>query len=144
MAKENKNITILSHRFDPFEIRLSESKVEVEDRVHKQRKFVYSSNTPEYNTFLVFLSELKHTDEGVVEKSHNEGKADLKTAEFLAYLLYNTQLIFTDAEFRDNYVNNMLAVTEREVKVKEPDESEEETLANLKAEHEAKEILKKE
>ena len=137
----NKQIKI-KHSFGAFEIRISDEKVEIEDRISKLRKFVYSNQTFEYTMFTLFLSETKTTEEGLEPKTEYEKTVDTKNAEFMVYLLYNTQHLFTDEEFRNKY--QMALVDMMNVKITDDDESEEEILANLKAEHEAKELLKDE
>lgn len=142
MKKVNRKQTKIKHRFGVFEIRISDNKVEVEDYIHKMRKYVFSNTTFEYNLFLSFLSETKRTEEGYVAKTAEEVKGDLRLAEYMTYILYSTQHLFTNAKFREKYTGLMMELLN--VEAGEEDESEEEILANLKAEHEAKEILDEE
>lgn len=142
MKKVNRKQTKIKHRFGVFEIRISDNKVEVEDYIHKMRKYVFSNTTFEYNLFLSFLSETKRTEEGYVAKTAEEVKGDLRLAEYMTYILYSTQHLFTNAKFREKYNEMMMGLLN--VEAGEEDESEEEILANLKAEHEAKEILDEE
>ena len=142
MAKENSKQTKIKHRFGAFEIRISDDKVEVEDYIHKMRKYVFSNTTFEYHLFLSFLSETKRTEEGYVAKTAEEAKGDLKLAEYMTYILYATQHLFTNAKFREKYTGLMMELLN--VEASEEDESEEEILENLKSEHEAKEILDRE
>lgn len=142
MKKVNRKQTKIKHRFGAFEIRISDNKVEVEDYIHKMRKYVFSNTTFEYNLFLSFLSETKRTEEGYVAKTAEEVKGDLRSAEYMTYILYSTQHLFTNAKFREKYTGLMMELLN--VEAGEEDESEEEILANLKAEHEAKEILDEE
>ena len=137
--KINSKQTKIKHTFGAFEIRISDEKVEIEDRINKLRKFMYSNQTFEYTMFTLFLSETKTTEEGLDPKTEHEKTVDTKNAEFMVYLLYNTQHLFTDEEFRNKY--QMALVDKMNVKLADDDESEEEILANLKAEHEAKELL---
>lgn len=140
--KVNSKQTKIKHRFGAFEIRISDNKVEVEDYIHKMRKYVFSNTTFEYHLFLSFLSETKRTEEGYVAKTAEEVKGDLRLAEYMTYILYSTQHLFTNAKFREKYTEMMMELLN--VEAGEEDESEEEILANLKAEHEAKEILDEE
>ena len=140
--KVNSKQTKIKHRFGAFEIRISDDKVEVEDYIHKMRKYVFSNTTFEYNLFLSFLSETKRTEDGYVAKTAEEVKGDLRSAEYMTYILYSTQHLFTNAKFREKYTGLMMELLN--VEAGEEDESEEEILANLKAEHEAKEILDEE
>ena len=142
MAKKNSKQTKIKHRFGAFEIRISDAKVEVEDYIHKMRKYVFSNTTLEYHLFLSFLSETKRTEEGYVAKTAEEAKGDLKSAEYMTYILYSTQHLFTNAKFREKYTGLMMELLN--VEASEEDESEEEILENLKSEHEAKEILDRE
>ena len=142
MKKVNRKQTKIKHRFGVFEIRISDNKVEVEDYIHKMRKYVFSNTTFEYHLFLSFLSETKRTEEGYVAKTAEEVKGDLKSAEYMTYILYSTQHLFTNAQFREKYTEMITGLMN--VEASEEDESEEEILANLKAEHEAKEILDEE
>lgn len=140
MAKQNSKQTKIKHRFGAFEIRISDDKVEVEDYIHKMRKYVFSNTTFEYHLFLSFLSETKRTEDGYVAKTAEEVKGDLKSVEYMIYILYSTQHLFTNAKFREKYTGLMMELLN--VEASEEDESEEEILENLKAEHEAKELLK--
>ena len=142
MKKVNRKQTKIKHRFGAFEIRISDDKVEVEDYIHKMRKYVFSNTTFEYHLFLSFLSETKRTEEGYVAKTAEEVKRDLRLAEYMTYILYSTQHLFTNAKFREKYTEMMMELLN--VKASEEDESEEEILENLKSEHEAKEILDRE
>jgi len=92
--------------------------------------------------FLSFLSETKRTEEGYVAKTAEEVKGDLRLAEYMTYILYSTQHLFTNAKFREKYTGLMMELLN--VEASEEDESEEEILENLKSEHEAKEILDRE
>ena len=142
MAKQNSKQTKIKHRFGAFEVRISDDKVEIEDYINRQRKYVFSNTTFEYHLFLSFLSETKRTEEGYVAKTAEEVKGDLKSVEYMTYILYSTQHLFTNAKFREKYTGLMMELLN--VEAGEEDESEEEILANLKAEHEAKEILDEE
>lgn len=142
MAKQNSKQTKIKHRFGAFEIRISDDKVEVEDYIHKMRKYVFSNTTFEYHLFLSFLSETKRTEEGYVAKTAEEAKGDLRSAEYMTYILYSTQHLFTNAKFREKYTGLMMELLN--VEAREEDESEEEILENLKSEHEAKEVLDRE
>ena len=142
MAKQNSKQTKIKHRFGAFEVRISDDKVEIEDYINRQRKYVFSNTTFEYHLFLSFLSETKRTEEGYVAKTAEEVKGDLKSVEYMTYILYSTQHLFTNAKFREKYTGLMMELLN--VEAREEDESEEEILANLKAEHEAKEILDEE
>ena len=140
--KVNSKQTKIKHRFGAFEIRISDDKVEVEDYIHKMRKYVFSNTTFEYHLFLSFLSETKRTEEGYVAKTAEEVKGDLRLAEYMTYILYSTQHLFTNAKFREKYTGLMMELLN--VEVREEDESEEEILENLKSEYEAKEVLDRE
>ena len=139
MAKQNNKQTKIKHRFGAFEIRISDDKVEVEDYIHKMRKYVFSNTTFEYHLFLSFLSETKRTEDGYVAKTAEEAKGDLKSVEYMTYMLYSTQHLFTNAKFREKYTE--LTTDLMNVEASEEDESEEEILENLKSEYEAKEVL---
>ena len=142
MAKQNSKQTKIKHRFGAFEVRISDDKVEIEDYINRQRKYVFSNTTFEYHLFLSFLSETKRTEEGYVAKTAEEVKGDLRLAEYMTYILYSTQHLFTNAKFREKYTGLMMELLN--VEASEEDESEEEILENLKAEYEAKELLKDE
>ena len=137
--KVNSKQTKIKHRFGAFEVRISDDKVEVEDYIHKMRKYVFSNTTFEYHLFLSFLSETKRTEDGYVAKTADEAKGDLKSVEYMTYILYSTQHLFTNAQFREKYTE--LTTELMNVEASEEDESEEEILENLKTEYEAKEIL---
>ena len=142
MAKQNSKQTKIKHRFGAFEVRISDDKVEIEDYINRQRKYVFSNTTFEYHLFLSFLSEIKRTEDGYVAKTAEEAKGDLKSVEYMTYILYSTQHLFTNAKFREKYTEMMMELLN--VEASEEDESEEEILENLKAEYEAKELLKDE
>jgi hypothetical protein len=142
MAKKNSKQTKIKHRFGAFEIRISDDKVEVEDYIHKMRKYVFSNTTFEYHLFLSFLSETKRTEEGYVAKTAEEARGGLRSAEYMTYILYSTQHLFTNAKFREKYTELMMELLN--VEASEEDESEEGILENLKAEYEAKEVLDRE
>ena len=72
MAKQNSKQTKIKHRFGAFEIRISDDKVEVEDYIHKMRKYVFSNTTFEYHLFLSFLSETKRTEGGLCRKKRQK------------------------------------------------------------------------
>ena len=80
MKKVNSKQTKIKHRFGAFEIRISDDKVEVEDYIHKMRKYVFSNTTFEYHLFLSFLSETKRTEEGYVAKNDRRGKGRVKVS----------------------------------------------------------------
>jgi hypothetical protein len=136
------SIERLADHFGAFEIRISDDKVEVEDYIYKMRKYVFSNTTFEYHLFLSFLSETKRTEEGYVAKTAEEAKGDLKSVEYMAYILYSTQHLFTNPQFREKYTELITGLMN--VEASEEDESEEEILENLKAEYEAKEVLDRE
>lgn len=142
MKKVNSKQTKIKHRFGAFEVRISDDKVEIEDYINRQRKYVFSNTTFEYHLFLSFLSETKRTEDGYVAKTAEEVKGDLKSVEYMIYILYSTQHLFTNAKFREKYTGLMMELLN--VEAREEDESEEEILENLKAEYEAKEILHRE
>ena len=141
--KENGKITKIKERFGAFEVRISDDKVEIEDYTYKMRKFVFSNATIEYSMFLSFLSDVEQTEDGLARKSEEAAAEDRKRAEFMVYLLSTTQLLFSNAELRGKYVNMLMAVV-NDAPVIENEEKEQEILDNLKAEHEAKELLKDE
>lgn len=143
MSKENSKVTKIKHRFGAFEVRISDDKVEIEDYIHKQRKYVYGNRTSEYSAFLILLGETKATEEGYVAKTSSEEKADKNIAEFLTYILNTTQLLFTDVDLRNTYMEAVSNLLSKQTVV-DTDESEQEILDNLKTEHEAKEILNEE
>ena len=132
--KKNGKITKIKERFGAFEVRISDDKVEIEDYIHKMRKYVFSNTTFEYHLFLSFLSETKRTEDGYVAKTAEEVKGDLKSVEYMTYILYSTQHLFTNAKFREKYTELMMELLN--VEAREEDESEEEILENLKAEYE--------
>jgi arginine/lysine/ornithine decarboxylase len=140
--KVNRKQTKIKHRFGAFEVRISDDKVEIEDYINRQRKYVFSNTTFEYHLFLSFLSETKRTEDGYVAKTAEEVKGDLKSVEYMTYILYSTQNLFTNAKFREKYTEMMMGLLN--VEASEEDESEEEILENLKAEYEAKEVLDRE
>lgn len=140
--KVNSKQTKIKHRFGAFEIRISDDKVEVEDYINRQRKYVFSNTTFEYHLFLSFLSETKRTEDGYVAKTAEEVKGGLKSVEYMIYMLYSTQHLFTNAKFREKYTE--LTTDLLTAEASEEDESEEEILENLKSEYEAKEILDRE
>ena len=142
MAKQNSKQTKIKHRFGAFEVRISDDKVEIEDYINRQRKYVFSNTTFEYHLFLSFLSDTKRTEEGYVAKTTEEAKRDLKSVEYMTYILYSTQHLFTNAKFREKYTEMMMELLN--VEASEEDESEEEILENLKSEYEAKEVLDRE
>lgn len=143
MSKENSKVTKIKHRFGAFEVRISDDKVEIEDYIHKQRKYVYGNRTSEYSAFLILLGETKATEEGYVAKTSSEKKTDKNIAEFLTYILNTTQLLFTDVDLRNTYMEAVSNLLSKQTVV-DTDESEQEILDNLKTEHEAKEILNEE
>lgn len=145
MAKKtDSKQTKIKHRLGAFEVRISDDKVEVEDYIHRQRKYVYGNQTSEYSAFVILLGEVKATDDGYVAKTPSETKDGIVTAEFFTYMLNTTQLLFTDIELRSAYLEAVNEVMKRQTPPADDEETEEEILANLKAEHEAKELLKEE
>ena len=142
MAKKtNSKLTKIKRRFGAFEVRISDVKVEVEDYVRKQRKYVYGNQTAEYNAFLILLGEMKATEEGYVPKSSSEKKENDRIAEFLVYMLNATQLLFGNDTVRNTFNEAVMKTINKQTPPAEDEETEEEILSNLKAEHEAKEIL---
>lgn len=140
--KTNSKLTKIKKRFGAFEVRISDEKVEVGDYMHKQRKYVYGNQTVEYQAFFILLGETKATEEGYVVKTQQEVKSDEAVAEFLTYMLNTTQLLFKDSDLRNDYIKGVNDLIGKQSPPAEADETEEEILANLKAEHEAKEIMK--
>jgi len=142
MAKKtNSKLTKIKRRFGAFEVRISDVKVEVEDYTRKQRKYVYGNQTAEYNAFLILLGEMKATEEGYVPKSSSEKNENDRIAEFLVYMLNATQLLFNDESVRGAFIEAVNNAIQKQTPPADDEETEEEILSNLKAEHEAKEIL---
>lgn len=146
MAKTTKKIdktTKVKHRFGNFELRLSDVKVEIEDVVHRLKKFTYNSGSYEYGFISYLLSDTIPTDDGVKKRTEKEMKEDLKKLEMLVYMLVYTSLIFSDAKFRTDYYSLMAEAVQREAPTSETSEEEDtKILEELKTEHEVKQILK--
>ena len=140
--KDNPNITKIKRRFGAFEVRLSDNKIEIEDYIHKQIKFVFSNGTRVYAQFHYLLNEAFIQDGEVTEKSDRIKKEDIEQAERLVYVLFSTLQLFENADFLSDY----LSIFQKTLEAKEykdiDDETDEEIFENLKTEHEANEILK--
>ena len=78
--KVNSRQTKIKHRFGAFEIRISDDKVEIEDYIHKMRKYVFSNTTFEYHLFLSFLSETKPHRGWLCHKNDRRSKRGLKVS----------------------------------------------------------------
>ena len=140
--KDNPNITKIKRRFGAFEIRLSDNKIEIEDYIHKQTKFVFGNDTRVYAQFHYLLNDAFMQDEEVQEKSISAKKDDLEQAERLVYILYSTLHLFENANFLSDYLDIFQKTLEAKEYKDIDDETDEEILENLKTEHEANEILK--
>ena len=140
--KDNPNITKIKSRFGAFEVRLSDAKIEIEDYIHKQTKFMFTNDTRVYAQFHYLLNDTFMQDGKIQEKSISDKKNDLEQAERLVYILYSTLKLFENADFLSDY----LSIFQKTLEAKEykdvDDETDEEILDNLKTEHEANEILK--
>lgn len=141
--KENPNITKIKHRFGAFEIRLSEAKVEIEDYIHKQHKFIFANGTRIYAQFHYLLNDAFMQNGEVVEKSDSAKKDDLEQAERLVYILYSTLQLFENTDFLSDYLDIFSKTLATKEYKNVDDETDEEILDNLKTEHEANEILKR-
>ena len=140
--KDNPNVTKIKHRFGAFEIRLSDKKIEIEDYIHKQTKFIFINGTRVYAQFHYLLNDAFIQDEEVQEKSINAKKDDLEQAERLVYVLFSTLQLFENAKFLSDYLDIFSKTLEAKEYKNVDDETDEEILDNLKTEHEANEILK--
>ena len=140
--KENPNITKIKHRFGAFELRLSDNKVEIEDYIHKQHKFIFANGTRIYAQFHYLLNDIFMQDGEVTEKSDNIKKEDIEQAERLIYVLFSTLQLFENADFLSDYLDIFQKTLEAKEYKDIDDETDEDILENLKTEHEANEILK--
>ena len=140
--KNNSNVTKIKHGFGAFEVRLSDNKIEIEDYIHKQVKFVFSNGTRVYAQFHYMLNEAFIQDEEVTEKSDNIKKDDIEQAERLVYVLFSTLQLFENANFLSDYLDIFQKTLEAKEYKDVDDETDEEILDNLKTEHETNEILK--
>ncbi len=140
--KDNPNITKIKHRFGAFEIRLSDNKIEIQDYIRKQVKFMFTNDTRVYAQYHYLLNDAFIQDGEVQEKSISAKKDDLEQAESLVYILYSTLLFFEDIDFLSDYVDIFSKTLEAKEYKDIDDETDEEILENLKTEHEANEILK--
>ncbi len=141
--KNNPNITKIKHRFGAFEIRLSDNKIEIEDYIHKQTKFVFSSSARVYAQFHYLLNDTFMQDGKIQEKSISDKKDGFKQAENLVYILYSTLQLLENADFLSDYLDIFSKTLEAKEYKDVDDETDEEILDNLKTEHEANEILKR-
>ena len=140
--KNNPNITKIKHRFGAFEVRLSDNKIEIEDYIHKQVKFVFGNDTRVYAQFHYMLNEAFIQDGEVTEKSDSMKKEDIEQTERLVYVLFSTLQLFENAKFLSDYLDIFSKTLEAKEYKNVDDETDEEILDNLKTEHEANEILK--
>lgn len=143
MTKKNSKLTKIKERFGTFEVRISDDKVEIEDYINRQRKFVYSNATYEYGLFRYILSEGRMVDGKYEKWTPSEEKSNRDFAHYLVGMLSATQMLFTFPELRNDFMKLISDIMDKQIP-EESDETEEEILANLKAEHEAKELLKEE
>ena len=139
--KNNQNITKIKRRFGAFEVRLSDAKIEIEDYIHKQIKFVFINGTRVYAQFHYLLNDAFIQDGEVQEKSISAKKDDIEQAERLVYVLYSTLQLFKNADFLSDYLDIFSKTFDAKEYKNVDDETDEEILDNLKTEHEANEIL---
>lgn len=140
MTKQNSKQTKIKERFGAFEVRISDDKVEIEDYISRQRKYVYSNAAYEYGLFRHILSEGRMIDGKYEEWTPSEEKSNREFAHYLVGMLSATQMLFTFPELRNDFMKLILDIMDKQTP-EDSDETKDEILANLKAEHEAKEIL---
>lgn len=141
--KDNPNITKIKRRFGAFELRLSDNKIEIEDYIHKQTKFTFTNGTRPYAQFHYLLNDAFIQDGEVQEKSISAKKDDIEQAERLVYVLYSTLQLLENADFLSDYLDIFSKTLATKEYKNVDDETDEEILDNLKTEHEANEILKR-
>lgn len=141
--KNNPNITKIKRRFGAFEVRLSDAKIEIEDYIHKQVKFVYGNQTQIYQMFSYLLNDGYLEENGDFAEKTNEAKVnDLKEAERYLYIIVSTVQIFSNKDLFAHYFKGLeLLLGFKEYK--EPEgETDDEILESEKAKFEAEKILK--
>lgn len=138
--KTNSKQTKIKHRFGAFEVRISDDKMEIEDTIYKQRKFVYSNQTYEYGLFSYILSAGRVVDGEFSRWTVDEEKKNIEFAQYLVGVLNSTQLLFQSPELRNTMMEQVAKMIEKQ-KAPEEEEPEQEILDNLKAEYDAKEII---
>lgn len=136
-AKAAREIeTLQRHQFGNFELRISLSKVEIEDVVHKLFKHVYALGGYEYGLISHLLSTTKTVGEVVEAKTEKEINEGISNVQFLVIMLAHTNLIFSNDKFRTAYyklIQKTLKVKAEEVNKEEDDKilAEEKTLLEM-------------
>lgn len=128
-------------RFGNFELRISQSKMEIEDVVTKTTKHVYSGLTYEYGLITFLLSKQKQHEGKMVAKSAAEIEVGLENVEFLIYMLAYTNLIFSNEQFMADYYKLVTDLIAKSESVEVDKEEDAETLGQLKTVDEMKEAI---
>lgn len=112
LRKKAKKETIQRHRFGNFELRISGTKVEIEDAVYHLTKHVYNKegsvkNTygKEYAAISYLLSPSKEIDKKIVPKTEEEIKFGIEQVGIIVILMHYTNSIFYDSKFGTKFLN---------------------------------------
>lgn len=124
IKKKNPVRTELRLRFGNFELRYSESKIEIENIAQKTMKIVYSQMSFEYGLIAFLLGKTKSEDGKTEPKTENEIETGLENVGFLVNMLAYTNLIFSNQEFRDNYFKLVSDTVTKQLPVDTADDNE--------------------
>lgn len=124
IKKKNPVRTELRLRFGNFELRYSESKIEIENIAQKTFKIVYSKMSYEYGLLAFLLGKTKNVDGKTEPKTPEEIEAGLQNVGFLVNMLAYTNLIFSNQEFRDKYFQLVSDIVTKQVPVDSADDKE--------------------
>ena len=141
MFKKKKPVrTEIRLRFGNFELRYSESKIEIENIAQKTIKIVYSQMSFEYGLIAFLLGKTKSEDGKTVPKTEKEIEIGLENVGFLVNMLAYTNLIFSNQEFRDSYFQLVSDIVSKQVPVDPVDEkADREILEEMRIAEEMKE-----
>lgn len=124
IKKKNPVRTELKLRFGNFELRYSESKIEIENIAQKTIKIVYSQMSFEYGLIAFLLGKTKSEDGKTEPKTENEIETGLENVGFLVNMLAYTNLIFSNQEFRDSFFKLVSDTVTKQLPVDTADDNE--------------------
>lgn len=142
--KGSEKVTLKRVRIGNFEVRVSESKVEIEDVVNNLSKHVYNILSFEGSVISHMLSPLAKDDETgkYRTKTDEEIETGIKNVDLLLVALIYTNLIFSNADFRADYFKLVDKTINQKSANKISKKEDDEILEELKTEHEMKETNK--
>ena len=138
-------ITTEKIRFGNFELKITNSldgsKIEIEDIVYRTVKHLYKVGSYEFGLIQFLLGKSKQTSDGVVDKTEKEMIDGKNNVEFLCTMMANTNLIFSNEDFRTKYYNLITEVVEKQKADKISKKENTETLDELQKVEKMKEVI---